>query len=224
MALNRHNGLVPGLDDFDPRPVSRSLSGKRPVFHSEADFQFAFAWECRLVYGEQVDVRLETHPKPHVRLDLELREGDTGVAIELKYLTRRWGPSLVNGERFALAQHGAQILRRYDVVADIARVEEFITLPGREKWKGYQVTLTNESAFWNPTTTRRTWDAEFRIGEGDTLAGMRSWPPDATPGTVKGREKAILLRRGYAIRWEEYSRLDDTAAGRVRALVIDITR
>ena len=30
---------------FDVEAVLASLAAKRPVFHSEADFQFAFAWE-----------------------------------------------------------------------------------------------------------------------------------------------------------------------------------
>jgi hypothetical protein len=43
------------------------LAAKRPLFHSEADFQFALAWQIRSAYD--VEVRLETHPRPLVTLD-----------------------------------------------------------------------------------------------------------------------------------------------------------
>ena len=65
---------------FDVEAVLASLAAKRPVFHSEADFQFAFAWESQKRYPG-LKVRLETHPEPNVRLDLELIEQPTGRCI-----------------------------------------------------------------------------------------------------------------------------------------------
>ena len=55
--------------------VLAGLSAKRPVFHSEADFQHAFAWEVHLL-DPRIEVRLETHPEPNVRLDLLLSRPD----------------------------------------------------------------------------------------------------------------------------------------------------
>ncbi len=51
------------------------LSGLRPVFHSEADVQQAFAWEVR-TQDPTVRVRLETRPAPGIRLDLLLISED----------------------------------------------------------------------------------------------------------------------------------------------------
>jgi hypothetical protein len=80
------------------------LASTRPVFHSEADFQQAFAWEVRCE-DPGVRVRLETHPEPDIRLDLLLSRPDlqAATAVELKYLTTRWA-STVDGEHYALKQ------------------------------------------------------------------------------------------------------------------------
>lgn len=103
------------------------LAARRPVFHSEADLQHALAWEAHQL-DRNLQVRLETHPEPHVRLDLLLSRPDLGrhTAGELKYLTAGWTGE-VGGERFTLKNHGAQDVRAYDVVKDIERLERFGT-------------------------------------------------------------------------------------------------
>lgn len=55
-----------GLSD-----LMRRLALRRPVFHSEADFQHDFAWEAHSM-DPNLRVRLETHPEPGTRLDLLL--------------------------------------------------------------------------------------------------------------------------------------------------------
>jgi len=74
------------------------------VFHSEADFQQAFAWEVR-TQDPTVRVRLETRPAPGLRLDLLLisKDGQRRTAVELKYLTRLWTGEFA-GERFELSR------------------------------------------------------------------------------------------------------------------------
>src|SRR3954449_6414188 len=86
---------------IDPYAVLASLATRRAVFHSEADFQFAFAWEAKTLHPG-LEVRLETHPEPGVRLDLELIDPDSprGLAIEHKYLTRLWA-GVQGSESFA---------------------------------------------------------------------------------------------------------------------------
>lgn len=46
---------------MDLLPVIELLRQKRPIFHSEADFQFALAWEIQRLYTSTV-VRLEYSP------------------------------------------------------------------------------------------------------------------------------------------------------------------
>ena len=57
------------------------------MFHSEADFQFALAW--RIKEATSHDIRLEFKPFPEERMYLDLWVPAIGVAVELKYLTRK---------------------------------------------------------------------------------------------------------------------------------------
>jgi hypothetical protein len=90
------------------RDVLALLAMERPVFHSEADFQHAFAWQIRTM-DPAVRVRLETRPAVGMRLDLLLTSADGShqTAVELKYLTRLWHGD-AGGERFELTDQGAQ--------------------------------------------------------------------------------------------------------------------
>lgn len=205
---------------WEPMRVLASLARHRPVFHSEADFQFAFAWEARTMHPG-LAVRLETHPEPNVRLDLELMEPESrrGVAVELKYMTRLW-TGHHEEESFLLKNHGASDLRGYDVVKDITRVERFVE--HRSGWRGLVVALTNEAAYWRHPSHGRVTNADaFRLYEGNVLAGERSWGP-STGGTSKGREAALRLQGSYRLHWSDFSRLDASPAGTFRVLVVPI--
>ena len=93
------------------------LSEQRRAFHSEADFQLAFAWQIQRQHGG-AQVRLETRPTPGQHLDVLARQGNAELAIEHKYLTSAWD-GLDNGEPFHLLNHGAQDIRGYDCVKDL---------------------------------------------------------------------------------------------------------
>jgi len=205
---------------LDTEAVLSSLAKRRAVFHSEADFQFAFAWEAKSL-SPGLEVRLETHPEPTVRLDLELIDPASrrGLAIELKYMTRLW-VGVHGGESFALKNHGASDLRAYDVVKDIERVERFVG--GRPGWAGVVIAMTNEAAYWRATRHGRTTNADaFRLFEGNVLAGERRWGPN-TGGTSRGREAPLTLRGAYDLRWSDFSHVDSSPAGTFRALVVPI--
>lgn len=207
---------------LDPSAVLASLAKVRRVFHSEADFQFAFAWEAKVLRPD-LEVRLETHPEPNVRLDLELADpaSGTGVAVELKYMTRLW-VGTDRGEPFALKNHGASDLRGYDVVKDIERVERFVD--ARPDWTGYVIALSNDASYWRAPTHGRATNAEaFRLREGVVLSGERKWGP-LTGGTSKGRETSLPLRGTYELHWSDYSRVDASVAGTFRTLVVPIGR
>jgi len=195
------------------------LAGLRPVFHSEADFQLALAWQVQQ-RDPVMRVRLETRPAAGVRLDLAFSRPDLGsyTAVELKYLTRAWSGE-VGGERYELKDQGAQDIRGYDAVKDIARVERFIS--GREGTYGAVVVLANDAAYWRPPKTVDTANAAaFRLGEGVVLSGRRAWGPNAG-GTIKGRENPIDLIGRYELHWTDYATLPGGGpAAVVRQLVI----
>lgn len=210
--------LLAGLVDLDEALVR--LAADRPVFHSEADLQHAFAWQIREI-APTVRVRLETRPAPGVRLDLLVTnaDGTAQTAVELKYLVRLWHGD-VGGERFELKDQGAQDIRCYDVVKDIARVEKFVAeRPGSN---GAVVCLANDASYWTaPSHGRQTNAHAFRLHEGTVLSGTRAWGPLTGPGTSRGRELPLALAGSYEMRWQDYSTVPG-ARGAFRQLVVEI--
>ena len=92
------------MSGLDIHGLMRGLAETRPVFHSEADFQFALAWRIREETGQ--DVRLEFPPFPGEGMYLDLWVPDIGTAVELKYVTREHTVA-VDGESFSLRNHAA---------------------------------------------------------------------------------------------------------------------
>jgi hypothetical protein len=132
---------------IDPVDIMQALARRRPIFHSEADFQHAFAWEIHRLAPE-CDIRLEVPVRATtgaIHLDLLARSKLGQMAIELKYKTRSLTAAL-NGEDFNLMGHAAQDLGRYDFFKDLNRIEAFARA-GPEQ-TGYAIFLTNDSAYW----------------------------------------------------------------------------
>ena len=182
-----------------------AVKSKRPLFHSEADFQHALGWQLRRD-NPSTDIRLEYRPnwggRPHI--DIWVMRGSERVAIELKYKTRQLSIE-VNGESYDLASHAAQDTGRYDFVKDIRRLE-LVTEGRRDVW-GVAIILTNDSALWKPARSESSADASFRVHDGRVLSGLLGWGDRAGPGTRKGREPAIELTGTYTVQWRPYSSL-----------------
>lgn len=204
---------------IDPSAVLESLEGRRRVFHSEADLQFEFAHEVKALYPE-AHIRLEVPLSPREYADiLVIGPENSAVVIELKYLTRQWsGP--VAGEQFMLKNHSALDLRRYDVMKDIRRVEQFTA--NRPGWSGYVVTLTNDAGYWTPPRAELVSnDSEFRIHDGVVInPGPRGWA--SKTASTRKRESAIDIGGTYALRWADYTTLDASVAGAFRYLIVPI--
>ena len=208
-ALMLHSGVagcLTGLVDLDDLlNVMTALAVDRPTFHSEADFQHAFAWELQRTYPG-ARIRLETRPVRGEHLDVLVTDSDQRVAIELKYLTAAWAGQVL-GESFELLSQGAQDIRAYDCVKDILRVERYTAATSSSS--GLVVVLANDAAYWRPVTHGRLTNAEaFRIREGAVLHGDHGWGPNTGPGTMRGREALLSLAGTYECRWRDYSRLD----------------
>lgn len=209
---------VPWLDRH-PESCLDAAAARR-VFHSEADLQHAFAWEVHRL-DPLMQVRLETHPHPRARLDLQLSRPDHGrhTAIELKYLTAGWTGE-VDGEHFELTNHGAQDVRAYDVVKDIGRIEQFVG--DKSGWNGAVIVLANGPNYWGPPTHGRETNAhQFRIHDGNVLEGSRTWGPLTGAGTKLGRETDLSLRRTYRCQWRDFVRLTGPR-GLFRLLIFEI--
>lgn len=195
-----------------------SLALRRPVFHSEADFQHALAWQLQLDHPD-ARIRLETRPLAgkSVFLDLLLELDGVRTAIELKYLVRSLTIE-IDGELFELRAQSAHDVRRYDVVKDVVRLEAILAAGAADE--GVMIALTNDPAYWTPGRDG-TVDAAFRLHEGITLSGTVGWAMHAGEGTTAKRTEALALCGAYALRWRNYSDTGDRA-GRFRALVVPV--
>lgn len=199
-----------------------ALTATRPIFHSESDFQHAFAWEARRLYPG-LDVRLEQrlHVDTNERLDLMLRTGSERLAIELKYPLDA-AEVTVDGETFLLKNQGATDLMRFHYVWDIVRVETMVR--SGHASQGAAVLLTNVSALWSPSkpSSRVAADTAFRLFEGQVLSGELGWQGDATWWHGKYPE-SVLLEGTYEFRWQDYSTLPGIGRTAFRWMAIAVS-
>ena len=184
--------------------VMDELTRRRPVFHSEADFQHAFG---QVVHDldPSMQVRLEVRQEDAEYLDLLCFTSQARTAIEFKYATRAWqGSDGITDELFRLRGHAAMDLARLGFVSDIARLERFCAV--RPDTNGLAVMLTNDPSLWAlPRSPRRTRDYAFRIHEGVTLAGELLWAEGSFPANTR------LLRGPYRLAWRDFSNVGGEA-------------
>jgi len=198
-----------------------SLAKHRPAFHSEADFQFALAWELRRRHPD-LEVRLE-YPVPlkdtRGEIDIWLPEARGPVAIELKYWTRR-AELTVNGEPFVLKERAFKNLYLYDFWKDVVRTESLIAEGPAEG--GYVVALTNDRFYESAGKGTAAYEA-FRMYEGrevhpETLA----WTGNPSPKAIRGREAPHQLRGRYFTCWQPYPGNPKDTDSNFRYLLLDI--
>lgn len=196
------------------------LSKIRKIFHSEADFQFALAWEIQKFYP-QAEVRLEYCPaniEPSMHIDILVSIDDLWYPIELKYKTLGCTKTYKD-EQFRLKNHGAQDVGRYDFLKDAQRIEQLSKLiPNIQR--GYSIFLTNDPSYWKDSGNNTTVYYEFSISEGTIKTGKMSWAEHASKGTIKGREHPINLEGQYVINWHKYSEIDNTRSGIFKYLLL----
>jgi len=138
------------------------LAERRPVFHSEADFQHALAWEMQLS-NRDAHIRLEKQlavQGTRVHLDLLVRSKIGEIAIELKYKTRR--AKLIHAEEeYLLRDQSAQDIGRHDFLKDIQRLEKYVET--RANSEGFAMLLTNDRTYWTESRKNDSVDSEFRV-------------------------------------------------------------
>ncbi len=191
------------IDEVTLLDLMRRLATRRPLFHSEADFQHELAWEARSA-GVADAVRLEQpHDTPtgRISVDLVIRRGARRAAIELKYWKRRLTAD-IDGERFDLKNQAAQDICRYDLWSDVARLERLVD--GGVFDGAWAIALTNDAGYWNAGRDG-TVDAAFRLHEGRSARGRLAWAEHAGPGTMRNRVEAIDLAREHVVGWRDYS-------------------
>ena len=223
--MERHRANRKPLNGFgkpmlDIHQVMTSLSDRRPIFHSEADFQFALAWHIKETKGDAVGSAWNTNPchTNFSRMQLDIWLPSEGTVIELKYPRTKLDVTS-NGEHFLL-KDGADDLDRYDFVKDVSRIEGVIDKRS-DATHGFAVLLTNTERHWKqPTRTGKTPnDSSFRIHDGRRLAGELDWVKNAPD---KERANPIQLSGAYDLKWYEYSDLEAGNKSLFRYLAVEV--
>jgi hypothetical protein len=199
--------------------VLRSLGDRRQVFHSEADFQHALAWEIQKAWPE-ARIRLEVPLaglKGRGALDIVVTRGGRRIALEVKYFKASLGVT-IDGERFDLPATVARDIARHDFCKDLVRLEHAID--SGQVDVGFAVLLCNDSGFWSDSG-RVGIDEAFKISDGRRLEGTLTWHERAGAGTIAKRDVPLCLRGSYPVKWMEFCSLG-VRNGIFRALVVPV--
>lgn len=197
------------------------LASRRPIFHSEADFQHALAW---LLHEEfpTADLRLEFPIKTALgtlHADVMMNFGGRTYVWELKYKTHAL-EVVLNGEEFQLQDHVALPLGRYDFLKDVQRIESVVAMG--PQYSGAAILLTNDSAYWGSPRSLSDTSAAFSLAEGRTVSGVLDWSEKTSDGTKRNREKSIGLSGAYKFNWADYSTMKSGAYSRFRFLLVAV--
>lgn len=190
------------------------LATKRPVFHSEADFQFSFA-QAVIDLDRTIEIRLEVPRRAARRNYVDLVcIGDQVSLIEFKYVTRAWtGTDGRTHETFDLRGHEALDLARFHFIHDVTRLEGWTA--EQENTNGFAILLTNDSRLWVDLKYKTPpRDLAFRLHQGRILTGDLAWGTPEQPYPENNRN----LRGTYAADWHDYSTLDSRPGGTLRWL------
>lgn len=207
------------IDIFD---LLSKLSRKRPIFHSEADFQHELAWLIHECYPN-AKIRLEL-PSGNIdkkeHLDLVVTLNNQIVVIELKYKKTAITIEVYN-EIFSLKSDSALDISRYDYLKDIERIENYVDRNNGSI--GYAIMISNEDIFWREMKPGQNSEAFF-IHEGRLLPkGLElRWHTKASKGTMFGRTKSLTLKDEYIMNWKDYSILGDGRYKKFKVLVTEI--
>jgi hypothetical protein len=204
---------------MDINTIMKVLSDKRPLFHSEADFQFALAWEIKNRYP-QAEIRLEAPFNGTVvgRIDILVRHQAGVYPIELKYLKKHL-QCAVDNERYDLAE-GVHDLDMHDCIKDIARLETFRKQLAEFR-SGFAVWLTNDTAYWK-ASYNASYYSEFHAPQGSVKAGIMKYQNGAKLLRNPAYSAPIELNGQYRIAWEKFSSVGTAKHGEFKYAVVRV--
>lgn len=171
--------------------VLNNLAKRRPLFWSEADFQFEFAWELHKKLGEEANIYLERRHEidmdssdnaneksnqsttnkslNKLYVDIWVEYNNKTYPIELKYTTKRC--KIYDPENpVETKEQSARDIGCYRFLWDIKRLEEIKTFLRNKEVKGYAIMLTSDAGYYEERIPKQpTLFDNFRLTEGRTI-------------------------------------------------------
>jgi hypothetical protein len=204
-----------------------NLAQNRPIFYSEADFQFALGWQLKEDYGiEKIFFERPIEvSKKIIYLDLFFIYNNKKIAIELKYKTSEFKVEFPSDEQFHLKEQAALDLGRFDVLNDLQRIE-MLAHENKVDY-GYVIFLTNCSAYWTDNQYKgieKANDIDFRLTNGRNIRGSLQWQNGSKETTYgKDRINGLKLEKSYDLIWNDYYKFDSSNKNNIfRYLIINI--
>lgn len=201
------------LKKFNIENIIFKLKEKRSIFVSEADLQLEMAWIIKDEYPN-AKVRLEYCPSfnPNMHIDILVVIDNKWIPIELKYKTKGC-KKIIGDETFILKNHGAKDTNSYLYLKDIHRIEDIQKNEKKLFQEGYAIFITNDLTYIKRPIKLDCYYREFSLEDGIIKSGILKWDSRASDGTKKNCENPIRLNNKYFIKWQEYSKIDDTNTG-----------
>ncbi len=207
---------------MDINVILSHLSQYRPIFHSEADFQHALAWDIHRQFPD-ADIRIERPYRlndKRIHVDIVVQSDRTTYGVELKYGTSKLN-RLIGGEDYDVRDQSADDLTRHGFCKDIERLERL--KQNNDIDTGIAVFLTNYPPFWTgPKTSKPTNYETFRLHESRQLHGLLTWATNTSANTLKFAGGNVELSETYDLRWTDYSMIEDEKRGLFRVLVVNV--
>lgn len=207
------------LIDFEL--IMNKLKSKRMVFTSEADLQHELAWTIKELYPHS-KVRLEYCPQFDLKMHIDILViiDNKWIPIEIKYKTKVCC-KIIDKEIFNLKNHSAKDVNCYLYLKDIQRIES-IKENVPEFNKGYTVFVTNELSYMKEPSKPDCIYKQFSIENNAIKTGILEWSEKASSGTKKNCENPISLKGKYHMKWNLFSKIDDTNTGTFMYLINEI--
>lgn len=196
--------------------VDAVLGKLASAFHSEAEFQFAFAWELSKLHPNarvMLEYTMDTSKWGFIEVDLVVEISGDSTAFEFKYKTKSLNTYSSLGLKHDLKNQGAINEGCYDYMKDIERLQE---LKNTEKSidAGYAIFLTNDSSYWdkgNKTSVSSYVPFQFfedPVSSPVTIKkGIHSWGNTrngSKPKVGKERDNDIIFTKDYIQSWQDY--------------------
>lgn len=188
--------------------VLKRLGNSRKAFYSEADFQFAFAWELKSMLPNDAEIRLERPIEIGNKLyyiDILVVYKDKIYPIELKYKTKKVTIADTNGDIIPLANHAAVDLGCYAYIKDISRIED-IKKSYNNFGEGFAIMITNEPIYYIDSKRKSSY-MQFKIFDKRVINGVLKWEMTQTGKefVLKDKFPTLNIKGSYTILWENYN-------------------
>lgn len=191
---------------------------EKQIFLSEAQFQFAFAWELQKEIGKKGKILLEHTAviqkqtekikKKRFQSDIIIQFNNLNyIVIELKYKTKEneddYGVSLI--------QQAGQTITKYDYLKDIKRIEllknqdcsKYKYLLDGKCLRGYAIFLTNDNSYWRDSQKGVAKCFSIEDGRSIKKGEILSWHISEIKPWMKSRDE-LILSNDYIFVWRDY--------------------